>query len=183
MTESVPPQVPQAPGLWRRMACWLYEGMLLFGVVFIADYLFSTLTQTRSGLDNRAWQQALVFTVLGWYFAWQWRRTGQTLPMKTWHIRVIDVRTGTPPSTARALWRYVLCWLWFLPPLAIAGALGAGAGASALLLFGWVLAWALLSRLHRCGQFVHDALAGTALQSTAPRRAPPATPPQPPATP
>ncbi|MGA1725043.1 MAG: RDD family protein, partial [Burkholderiaceae bacterium] len=71
MTESVPPQVPQAPGLWRRMACWLYEGMLLFGVVFIADYLFSTLTQTRSGLDNRAWQQALVFTVLGWYFAWQ----------------------------------------------------------------------------------------------------------------
>lgn len=76
------------------MACWLYEGMLLFGVVFIADYLFSTLTQTRSGLDNRAWQQALVFTVLGWYFAWQWRRTGQTLPMKTWHIRVIDARTG-----------------------------------------------------------------------------------------
>ena len=35
------------PGLWRRMACWLYEGMLLFGVVFIASYLFSALTQTR----------------------------------------------------------------------------------------------------------------------------------------
>ena len=25
-----------APNLWRRMACWLYEGMLMFGVVFIA---------------------------------------------------------------------------------------------------------------------------------------------------
>ncbi|MDZ4124202.1 MAG: RDD family protein, partial [Hydrogenophaga sp.] len=32
----------QAPPLLRRMACWLYEGMLMFGVVFIAGYLFST---------------------------------------------------------------------------------------------------------------------------------------------
>ncbi|MCD6666227.1 MAG: RDD family protein, partial [Hydrogenophaga sp.] len=36
-----------APPLPRRMACWIYEGMLMFGVVFIAGYLFSTLTQTR----------------------------------------------------------------------------------------------------------------------------------------
>ncbi|MBP6854015.1 MAG: RDD family protein, partial [Rhodoferax sp.] len=36
-----------APGLPRRMACWVYEGLLLFGVVFISGYLFSTLSQTR----------------------------------------------------------------------------------------------------------------------------------------
>ena len=41
-----------APSLTRRMACWLYEGMLMFGVVFIAGYLFSTLTQTRNALDK-----------------------------------------------------------------------------------------------------------------------------------
>ena len=29
----------QAPSLVRRMACWVYEGVLLFGVVFIAGYL------------------------------------------------------------------------------------------------------------------------------------------------
>jgi hypothetical protein len=35
---SAPPQSPplMAPPLLRRMACWLYEGMLMFGVVFIA---------------------------------------------------------------------------------------------------------------------------------------------------
>ena len=38
---------PQTPSLRRRMACWLYEGMLIFGVMFIAGYLFSSLTQTR----------------------------------------------------------------------------------------------------------------------------------------
>ncbi|MEO6015920.1 MAG: RDD family protein, partial [Polaromonas sp.] len=30
------------------MACWLYEGMLMFGVVFISGYLFGTLSQTRN---------------------------------------------------------------------------------------------------------------------------------------
>ncbi|MBW8315481.1 MAG: RDD family protein, partial [Hydrogenophaga sp.] len=50
------------------MACWLYEGMLMFGVVFIAGYLFSTLTQTRHALDNRHMQQAFLFVVFGIYF-------------------------------------------------------------------------------------------------------------------
>ncbi len=42
-----------APSLLRRMACWLYEGLLLFGVLFISGYLFSTLSQSRHALDNR----------------------------------------------------------------------------------------------------------------------------------
>ena len=105
-----------APPLRRRMACWLYEGMLLFGVVFIAGYLFSTLTQTRHALDNRHALQAFLFVVFGIYFVWFWSR-GYTLAMKTWHIRVVD-RQGRAISQTRALLRYVLSWLWFLPPLA-----------------------------------------------------------------
>ena len=84
------------PSLPRRMACWLYEGMLLFGVVFIAGYLFSALSQTRHALDNRPGLQAFLFLVLGIYFTWFWHR-GQTLAMKTWHIRVVD-RQGLPLS-------------------------------------------------------------------------------------
>jgi hypothetical protein len=30
-----------APSLRRRMACWLYEGMLLFAVAFVATGRFS----------------------------------------------------------------------------------------------------------------------------------------------
>ena len=33
-----------APPLRRRMACWLYEGILMFAVVFVSGWLFSTLT-------------------------------------------------------------------------------------------------------------------------------------------
>jgi uncharacterized RDD family membrane protein YckC len=143
------------------MACWLYEGMLLFGVVFIACYLFSTLTQTRHALDNRHLQQAFLFVVFGIYFAWFWAK-GQTLAMKTWHIRVVD-NQGRPLTQARALWRYVLSWLWFLPPLAVGAAFSLPGGELAVIVVGWVLVWALLSRFHAQRQFVHDALAGTRL--------------------
>ncbi|UHJ66586.1 RDD family protein [Melaminivora jejuensis] len=150
-----------APPLRRRMACWLYEGMLMFGVVFIAGYLFSTLTQTRHGLDNRHALQAFLFVVFGIYFTWFWSR-GHTLAMKTWHIRVVD-RAGQRLSQPRALARYVLSWLWFLPPLAVATAFALPMGEALVILTGWVAVWALLSRFHPQRQFLHDALAGTRL--------------------
>lgn len=149
-----------APPLMRRMACWLYEGMLMFGVVFIAGYLFSTLTQTRHALDNRHLQQAFLFVVFGIYFTWFWAK-GQTLAQKTWLIRVVDT-AGQPITQARALLRYLLSWVWFLPPLA-AYLLGVSAIEVLVLLFGWVAIWAILSRFHPERQFWHDALAGTRL--------------------
>lgn len=172
MTESSFAETPSllAPPLMRRMAAWLYEGMLLFGVVFIAGYLFSTLTQTRNALDNRHWQQAFLFVVFGVYFVWFWSK-GQTLAMKTWHIRLVDVN-GQPVTQGRAFLRYLLSWLWFFPPLAAGGLFALPGGEVAVIMLGWVLVWALLSRFHAQGQFVHDALAGTRLVHHKPATSP-----------
>ena len=145
------------------MACWLYEGMLIFSVMFIADYLFSTLTQTRHAMDNRHAQQFFLFVVFGIYFVWFWSH-GQTLAMKTWHIRVTDLKGGAL-SQQRALWRYTLSWLWFLPPLAASWIFNIEVRNSLFLAAGWIIFWALLSRLHPRRQFLHDALAGTRLVS------------------
>ena len=161
MPASAQPSVAPTPSLRRRMACWLYEGLLLFGVVFIAGYLFGTLSQTRNAMDNRHALQAFVFIVFGIYFTWLWSK-GQTLAMKTWHIRVTD-RTGRRLSQGRALARYLLSWLWFLPPLAVIGPLHLPAVETTWLLMGWIVVWALLSRFHPQRQFLHDALAGTRL--------------------
>lgn len=150
-----------APPLLRRMACWLYEGMLLFGVLFIAAYLFSTLSQTRNALDNRHAQQAFLFVVLGIYFVWFWAK-GQTLAMKTWNIRLVD-RQGHAVSQPRALLRYVLSWAWFLPPLAAIAPFSLSGGETTVLAIGWVAVWAILSRFHPLQQFWHDAWAGTRL--------------------
>jgi len=159
----------QAPSLSRRMACWAYEGLLLFGVVFVSGYLFSALTQTRHGLQNRHELQAFLFVIFGIYFVWLWSK-GQTLAMKTWRIRVVNNR-GENLSQTHALARYVLSWVWFLPPLGAAW-WGSWSGAQALVVTsGWIVCWAILSLLHPRGQFWHDALAGTQLiDSQAPKK-------------
>jgi uncharacterized RDD family membrane protein YckC len=155
------------PSLGRRMACWLYEAMLLFAVVFIATWLFSTLGQMRNAMDARhSLLQGFLFIILGVYFVWFWHR-GQTLAMKTWHIRVVG-RAGTPISQSRALLRYAASWLWVLPPLAAMLPFKLHGAEMALVFFGWITVYALLSRLHPTGQFMHDALAGTRLVSHAP---------------
>ena len=146
------------------MACWLYEGMLLFGVVFIAGYLFSTLSQTRNAMDNRHALQAFLFVIFGIYFTWFWAK-GQTLAMKTWRIRIVD-KAGHAVTQQRALLRYVLSWIWFLPPLAIVAPMDVRTSESAVLAIGWIVIWALLSRFHPQGQFWHDAWAGTRLVSS-----------------
>lgn len=146
------------------MACWLYEGVLMFGVVFIGGWLFSTLGQMRDAMDaRRPLFQGFLFFLFAIYFGWFWSR-GQTLAMKTWDIRLVD-RQGRSVSQARALWRYVLSWLWFLPPLAFLAPFRLTAGEITVVMIGWVLVWALLSRFHPQRQFLHDALAGTRLVS------------------
>ena len=146
------------------MACWLYEGVLMFGVVFIAGYLFVTLTQTRDPMDKRHALQAFIFVVAGIYFVWFWAK-GQTLAMKTWHITVLDL-AGRPLTQRRALLRYLLCWLWFVPALAAMAPFQFSGSESVLIALGWVAVWAILSYFHPQRQFWHDALAGTQLVAT-----------------
>ena len=148
------------------MACWLYEGMLMFGVVFLAGYLFSTLSQTRHALDNRNALQAFLFVIFGIYFVWFWAK-GQTLAMKTWNIRVVDL-SGHALSQTRAMARYALSWVWLLPPLGAAAIFSLPGPQVALIAIGWIVVWAILSRFHPQRQFWHDAWAGTRLVSSEP---------------
>src|ERR1700761_7589331 len=104
--------LPAPPSVRRRLATMLYEGVILFGIVFIAGYLFSTLTQQRNGLTHHNLLAAWIGFVVGLYFVWFWTHSGQTLPMKTWRLRVVAAN-GAAVSTPRAIVRYVLAWLWF----------------------------------------------------------------------
>lgn len=150
------------------MACWLYEGVLLFGITFLAGYLFSTLSQTRNALDNRHFLQAFMFVTLGIYFVWFWSK-GQTLAMKTWHMKLVN-RQGNPLSQVQALRRYVFSWLWFIPPLTMTWAMSWRMQEMIVIILGWVVIWAVLSRFHPQQQFWHDALAGTYLVSCHPSK-------------
>jgi uncharacterized RDD family membrane protein YckC len=153
--------VLQAPPLLRRMAAWLYEGVLLFGVVVLAGLAFSIATQMRHALDHRQGLIVALAIAIGVYCVAFWVR-GQTLAMKTWHIRVVD-RYGRRLRPGRAVLRYVFCYIWLLPPLAAFGTRQVATGPLLVIVAGWVTFWALLSRLHPERQFWHDVLAGTRL--------------------
>jgi uncharacterized RDD family membrane protein YckC len=150
----------RAPSLRRRLATMLYEGVILFGVIFLAAYLFSTLTQQRNGLMLHNWLAGWIGIVLAAYFVWFWSHGGQTLPMKTWRLKVVDAH-GQPLKAPRAFVRYLLAWLWFLPPLALHPILGLAVPQTLLVFTAWVVLWAAAARFDPARQFIHDRLAGT----------------------
>lgn len=160
---AVPVPPFDVPGVARRLASFLYEGVLLFGVVMIAGLVYSIATQQRHALVGQHGMQAFLFIVLGIYFSWFWSRAGQTVAMKAWHIRVV-MPDGRPLSQGRAVVRYLLCWIWFLPALVAAflGGIHSGGEVFGLMVVG-VLAYAMLAFLHPRRQFWHDAVCGTLL--------------------
>ncbi|WP_179401777.1 RDD family protein [Burkholderia guangdongensis] len=151
---------PAPPSVGRRLAALLYEGVLLFGIVFFAGLAFALATGQRNGLVHHNLLAAWVALVVGGYFVWFWTHGGQTLPMKTWRLRV-EGADGRPLSAARALARYLLGWLWFLPPLAMHPLLGFSVPGTLAAAAVWFALWAAAARLHPARQFPHDRLAGT----------------------
>ncbi|MES2714669.1 MAG: RDD family protein [Pseudomonadota bacterium] len=166
-----------APGLARRLAAFVYEGVLLFGVVMIAGLLYSGLTQQRHALQGRVGMMVFLFLVLGLYFSWFWSHGGQTVAMKAWHIRLLAA-DGRPVSQARAAVRYLLSWLWFLPATAAVYAAGLhGRAAFVTAMVVGVLAYAALAWLRPDRQFWHDVVCGTRLVDCKPTLVPKAKSP------
>jgi uncharacterized RDD family membrane protein YckC len=145
------------------MAAFVYEGVLLFGVWMISGYLYSSLTQQRHALHGTAGLQAFEFIIMAIYFTWFWSHGGQTVAMKAWRIQLVS-NVGGAVSQRRALMRYLLSWLWFVPAWACSHWAGLHGGSA---LFGsmlaGMLAFASLSWLRPDRQFWHDAVCNTRL--------------------
>jgi len=158
---AVPGAAAQAPSIARRLAAFLYEGVLLFGIVWFVGFAYGVATNQRHALKGTLGLQVTLFVVLGLYFTYFWSRQGQTLAMRTWRLR-LQAHDGRPPSPRRAAARYLLAWLWFLPALAIVGlsCLTSGAVIATVLVAG-VLAYAALAALREDRQFLHDVVCGT----------------------
>jgi len=109
----------QPASLALRLAAMIYEAVLLFGVVFIVSYALLALFQWKYPLPPgpRTALQAVLFLAIGGYFVWCWSRSGQTLALKTWNLKVLD-ESNDPPSVGRAMARYALAWHLWLPGLA-----------------------------------------------------------------
>lgn len=165
---SAPPDTAATPpGMARRFAALVYEAVLLFGVLFFACFLYVVLTRQKDALFG--WPgYVFSFVVPAAYFLVFWTRGGQTLALKTWHLRLVDAQ-GRPLGLGRAFRRYLLGWLWLLPGLSLA-LVGVRGWPLAGAMLAWMLVYGLLARLHPQRQFLHDLLSGTRVVTQAPLR-------------
>ena len=129
--------LPLAP-LSRRVLSLIYEALLLGALLWCAGLIFVLVEARLSSGHLRLLFQLYLALIAGVYFVCQWSRTGQTLAMKTWRLRLVT-RQGEPVRMQQACARYLI---------ALAG----------LLLFAAGFLWACFDAER---QFLHDRIAGT----------------------
>lgn len=179
MTDVVagPASLAVAPSLSRRMASFVYEGLILFGILLIpgaVGALIVAVTGQQHSAQSDVALQVISFAIYASYFTWFWVRRGQTLPMQTWHIKVVTV-DGRPLTWSRAFVRYLASWLWIAPAVIIAAlnhwSFREHTSAMIICASIGVLGYALLALVLPQRQFLHDLICGTQLVTEA-RRAP-----------
>lgn len=141
--KATTPASPDLAGLASmriRLVSMLYESILLIALLMLAAFAYLPILGIPHSPFQKAVFQLYLVVVLMAYFVLLWRKSGQTLPMKTWRI-VLLTEENRVPDTGRCVLRFA----W-----ALVGVVGFGVG----------LLWALLDRDR---QFLHDRLAGTRL--------------------
>jgi uncharacterized RDD family membrane protein YckC len=123
-----------------RIAAMVYELLLVTAVLFVAALPFLYLVGNAETGWLRHLFQIYLLGVLFAYFSAFWLRSGQTLAMKTWRIRLVN-----PDGARLTLRQAALRFLVALPGLLLAG------------IGFW---WALFDRDR---QFLHDRIVGTRL--------------------
>ncbi len=129
--------------LRRRLLSLIYEALILAALLLAGALPVVMLTRTWDPTAARITLQVWLLLLCALYYVWQWVRKGQTLPMKTWRLRLVAA-DGKPVTPARAVCRYALALF-----------------STALCGLGFV--WALMDRDR---QFLHDRLAGTRIVTT-----------------
>jgi len=151
---------PLAPR-WRRSVCLCYEVFLTSAVVIASAMLFQLLLPKLAG---SVLEFVYMVAVTHGYFAWCWRKSGQTLAMKTWRLRLMS-RDGALDWRRSAI-RFTCLFLAFMP-LPIVWAWWRHEPAMKWTLWiacGWALLPYLWSLLDKEGQFLHDRVAGTFIE-------------------
>jgi uncharacterized RDD family membrane protein YckC len=108
-----------APQFWRRVSCGLYEQLVLLGVIALTFLAPNLGLGILFGFALPSWLTFLyLYIVLGIYFVWYWTKSGQTLAMQTWRVRMIGPG-GYNLNRKQAILRYVYGSLWIAPCIAL----------------------------------------------------------------
>jgi len=151
----------------RRLAALAYEQLLYAALILVVGFLTIPLLPPAPpgahglrvlDLPARVLSFALIFGAGAIYYVASWTGGRRTLPMKTWHLRLVR-NDDTDLDGRTAVVRYLAAWIGPALALTLYVALRPhGLGAHALWLVALNFLWALVDP---AGRFLHDRIAGT----------------------
>jgi len=124
-----------APSLIKLGACLLYELLTVIAIVFVSAGFFVWIAGDATHGAKRLLLQIYLWIIVGAYFVWCWEKTGRTLAMQAWKLKLIG-NDSQLLSLRVAIIRYVLATL-------------------SMALCGLGFLWAIIDRQHL---FLHDRL-------------------------
>lgn len=81
--------------LIKQLAAMLYDSLLIFAVLFFASAIALIFNQGEAIESNHWYNIYLLLTVFTFY-AWFWQKSGQTLGMRVWKIRIVAESGANP---------------------------------------------------------------------------------------
>ena len=150
--------------LWRRLLALVYDLLIVVALMLVANMLGLALTGGHL-LDDRQHLRATWFPLfeagcVGGYFLASWRRGGQTIGMRPWHIRVTRDDGGVlslQQAAIRVLAAAVPLLLLMLDPWI-------GLPATLLTLLAAWAGWFAVALFDPRRRALHDLVAGTELR-------------------
>jgi len=131
---------PRRPGLLRRLAAVLYDGLLLIALWMAASALWLAFREGEAVTAGNVWFRLYLLAIAWAFLVGFWVRGGRTLGMIAWRMQ-LTAADGGPVTLRQASARFFAALLSWLP-------VGAG------------YLWALVDR---DGLTWHDRLSGTRL--------------------
>lgn len=121
------PTPPQHVGLIRRLMTLVYDSFLIFaccllsGAIVVAVKIAltdSAAVQAMRENGERAisgpWESGILFAVclltIFFFYAYFWRRTGQTLAMQAWRSKLVNADNGQLPSWGQCATRFIVAF-------------------------------------------------------------------------
>ena len=81
--------------LLKQLMAMVYDSLLIFAVLFFATAI-ALLFNHGEAIESSPLFSGYLLLTLFTYYAWFWRKSGQTLGMRAWKIRLVDENGDNP---------------------------------------------------------------------------------------
>lgn len=81
--------------LIKQLAAMVYDSLLIFAILFAITAIAVLINGGEAVSSNLLYNLSLFLSVFIFY-AWFWQKSGQTLGMKVWKIRIVSEFGGNP---------------------------------------------------------------------------------------